>query len=193
MDFRILGRLEVVDDGVDVAPRRAQPRALLAMFLLHPNELLTADRLIEALWGDTPPATADKALQGHVSALRKALGHERLATERGGYRLLVRPGELDADRFATAVTAARAMPDPARSRGGASRTRSRCGAASHWRISPASDSSRPRSLASTPSARRRSMLGRRPQLAAGHHAGADTSPGGSGRDRTPTARACAPG
>ena len=74
VDFRILGRLEALDDGVDVAPRRAQPRALLAMFLLHPNEPLTTDRLIEALWGETAPATADKALQGHVSVLRKALG-----------------------------------------------------------------------------------------------------------------------
>ena len=112
MDFRILGRLEALDGGVDLAPRRAQPRALLAMFLLHPNELLTTDRLVGALWGDTPPATADKALQGHVSTLRKALGHERLVTERGGYRLTVHAGELDADRFGAAVGAARAHAEP---------------------------------------------------------------------------------
>ena len=92
MEFRILGRLEALDGGADVAPRRAQPRALLAMLLLHPNELISTDRLVEALWGDTPPATADKALQGHVSVLRKALGFDRLITERGGYRLKVEPG-----------------------------------------------------------------------------------------------------
>jgi len=112
VDFRILGRLEVLDGGVDVAPRRAQPRALLAMFLLHPNEPLATDRLIDALWGEASPATADKALQGHVSALRKALGHERLVTEHGGYRLVVEQGELDADRFAAAVSAGRALRDP---------------------------------------------------------------------------------
>jgi len=113
VDFRILGRLEVLDGGVDVAPRRAQPRALLAMFLLHPNEVLATDRLIDALWAESPPATADKALQGHVSALRKALGRARLVTERGGYRLVVGPGELDADRFTTAASAARALRPPA--------------------------------------------------------------------------------
>ncbi|MEZ0240236.1 MAG: BTAD domain-containing putative transcriptional regulator, partial [Chloroflexota bacterium] len=74
---------------------------------------MTTDRLVESLWGETPPATADKALQGHVSVLRKALGHERLVTERAGYRLQVAPGELDADRFTAAVAAARTTQDPA--------------------------------------------------------------------------------
>src|SRR5437868_7076151 len=118
VDFRILGRLEAIDGGIDVAPRRAQPRAVLAMLLLHPNEVLTTDRLVEALWGDAPPATADKALQGHVSVLRKALGFDRLITERGGYRVSVGRGELDAERFAAAVSAARAQLDAAaRARG----------------------------------------------------------------------------
>lgn len=137
MDFRILGRLEAVEGvaeaAVDVAPRRAQPRALLAMFLLHPNDLLTTDRLVEALWGETPPATADKALQGHVSSLRKALGHDRLLTERGGYRLRVANGELDADRFATAVATARAIVDPA------ARARSLSAALAMWRGTPLAD------------------------------------------------------
>ena len=87
------------------------------MFLLHPNQPLTTDRLLESLWGETPPATADKALQGHVSALRKALGHDRLLTERGAYRLDVRPGELDLDRFSAAVAAAGGLLDPARRAG----------------------------------------------------------------------------
>ncbi|HJP88093.1 MAG TPA: BTAD domain-containing putative transcriptional regulator [Candidatus Limnocylindrales bacterium] len=111
MEFRILGRLEVIDDGVDVAPRRAQPRVVLAMLLLHSNEVVSTDRLVDALWGDSPPPTADKALQGHVSILRKALGFDRFATERGGYRLAVQPGELDADRFSDAVAGARTVPE----------------------------------------------------------------------------------
>lgn len=140
MDFRILGRLEVVDGGVDVAPRRAQPRVVLAMLLLHPNEVLTTDRLIDALWGDAPPATADKALQGHVSVLRKVLGFDRLATERGGYRLDVRPGELDVDRFTAAVSAARAQPDAA------ARARALREALATWRGEPLSDLGNERSL-----------------------------------------------
>src|SRR6185503_18669595 len=111
LDFRILGRVEAVDDGRDVTPHRAQPRALLALFLLHPNERLTTDRLIEALWGDSPPATADKALQGHISALRKLLGPSRIRTEPGAYELEVRPGELDVERFEAAVAAARSPGD----------------------------------------------------------------------------------
>ena len=133
MDFRILGRLEVREGGVDVAPRRAQPRALLATFLLNPNDLLTTDRLVESLWGETPPATADKALQGHVSVLRKALGHERLVTERNGYRLRVEPGELDADRFATAVSQARSLPAPG------ARARALADALASWRGDPLAD------------------------------------------------------
>src|SRR5689334_22108268 len=103
------------------------------MFLLHPNELITTDRLVEALWGETPPATADKALQGHVSVLRKALGFDRLVTERGGYRLTVEPGELDADRFAVAVAAARGRPEPA------VRARALAEALAGWRGDPLAD------------------------------------------------------
>jgi DNA-binding SARP family transcriptional activator len=114
VDFRILGRLEALDAERDVAPRRAKPRALLALFLLHPNERLPTLRIIEALWGEEPPSTADKALQGHVSALRKLLGQSRIRTEVGAYRLEVRPGELDLDRFSTALEAARAARQPSR-------------------------------------------------------------------------------
>lgn len=169
MDFRILGRLEALDDGVDVAPRRAQPRALLAMFLLHPNEPLTTDRLIEALWGETAPATADKALQGHVSVLRKALGHDRLVTERGGYRLRVEPGELDADRFSAAVGAARSQQAPA------VRARALADALAAWRGDPLADLAAER-LAQADIAR---LAGLRlaaleawadAEVAAGHHA-----------------------
>jgi DNA-binding SARP family transcriptional activator len=112
LDFRILGRVQAVDDGRDVTPHRAQPRALLALFLLHPNERLNTDRLIEGLWGDSPPATADKALQGHISALRKLLGPSRIRTEPGAYQLEVGRGELDVERFEAEVEAARALGDP---------------------------------------------------------------------------------
>jgi DNA-binding SARP family transcriptional activator len=113
VDFRILGILQVLDDGRDIAPTRAQPRRLLAVLLLHANERLATDRLIEALWGDEPPSTVEKALQGHISALRKVLGPSRIRTESAGYRFILEPGELDRDRFIGAVAEARSAREPA--------------------------------------------------------------------------------
>jgi DNA-binding SARP family transcriptional activator len=133
LDFRILGRLEVVEEGRDVAPSRPKPRALLALLLLHANRPVTTDRLLEALWGEEPPDTADKALQGHVSTLRKLLGPSRIQTTPGAYRLVVEAGELDADRFAAALGAARAEPDPR------ARARSLTDALAIWRGEPLAD------------------------------------------------------
>ncbi|HEV7752916.1 MAG TPA: BTAD domain-containing putative transcriptional regulator [Baekduia sp.] len=105
MDFRILGPLEVYDAGRPLALGAGKQRALLAILLLHANEVVSADRLIDELWGGRPPGTATKALQVHVSQLRKALtpvvgdrGH-RLHTRAPGYLIEVGPDELDARRF----------------------------------------------------------------------------------------------
>ena len=79
----------------------ARQRALLAILLLHRNEVVSADRLIEELYDGRPPPTAAKSLQAHVSRLRGALRPEdRLHTRPGGYVLEVAPDELDADRAA---------------------------------------------------------------------------------------------
>jgi DNA-binding SARP family transcriptional activator/streptogramin lyase len=99
MDFRILGPLEVVDDGRPVVLQRGKQLALLAYLLLHPNELVSADRLIDALWGERPPPTAAKILQNAVSQLRRALGEDRLVTQPPGYRFRLEPNELDLHRF----------------------------------------------------------------------------------------------
>jgi DNA-binding SARP family transcriptional activator/tetratricopeptide (TPR) repeat protein len=106
MEFRILGSFEVLEDGRQVTPRRAKQRALLAMLVLRSNEVVASDVLVEALWGERPPLTAPKALHGHVSALRKLLGADRIATQPPGYSLRVEPGELDADRFESLVAEA---------------------------------------------------------------------------------------
>src|SRR4051812_1747434 len=118
MDFRILGPLEVYDAGRPLALGAGKQRALLAILLLHPNEVVSADRLIDELWGGRPPGTAAKALQVHVSQLRKALtpkagdrGH-RLHTRAPGYLLEVGLEELDARRFERLThEAARALAD----------------------------------------------------------------------------------
>jgi DNA-binding SARP family transcriptional activator len=100
MEFRILGPLEVRSDGTTVALPGGKPRAVLAVLLLHANEPVSAERLAVALWGEDAPAGAVRTVQVHVSRLRRALGDdESLATSRAGYRLRVRPGELDLDRF----------------------------------------------------------------------------------------------
>lgn len=73
MDYRILGPLEVSDADRTVALGGDKQRALLAILLLHANEVVTADRLIDELWGERAPTTALKTLQAYVSRLRKAL------------------------------------------------------------------------------------------------------------------------
>ena len=74
VEFRILGPLEVVRDGVSIVLGPAQQRALLAVLVLHRGEALSIDRLIDELWGEREPATAAKTVQVYVSQLRKALG-----------------------------------------------------------------------------------------------------------------------
>ena len=98
-EFRVLGPVEASVDGKPIALPAAKPRALLAALLLDRNRVVPVSRLIDDLWGEVPPETAMKALQGYVSQLRKAIGPERLLTRPPGYELRVEDGELDLDRF----------------------------------------------------------------------------------------------
>jgi DNA-binding SARP family transcriptional activator len=100
VEFRLLGPLEVLgDDGSPVPLGGARARALLAQLLLHPNEAVSTDRLIDGVWGESPPSSAAGALQGHVHALRKALGADRILTRPPGYLVQVEETELDVLRF----------------------------------------------------------------------------------------------
>jgi predicted ATPase/DNA-binding SARP family transcriptional activator len=100
MEFRVLGPLEVVgEDGVPVPLGGKRPRAVLALLLLHANEAVSTERLIDAVWGEEPPASVRGALQVHVHSLRRALGADRIVTRPPGYLVRVEPGELDAERF----------------------------------------------------------------------------------------------
>ena len=99
MDFRILGPLEVWHEGGEVAVGGPKPRALLAVLLLHANEVVPADRLIDELWGDDSPGRAADALRVNVSRLRKALPEDVLATASPGYAIRVKPDALDLNRF----------------------------------------------------------------------------------------------
>src|SRR5262245_27329269 len=99
MEFRLLGPLEVIERDGPLALGGAKQRSLLAVLLLHANELVSADRLIDELWGQSPPATAAKSVQVYVSRLRKELGDGRLATRAPGYLLRVDPAEHDLAQF----------------------------------------------------------------------------------------------
>lgn len=97
MEFRILGPVEAVTNGGPVALGGPKQKALLAVLLLNANEVVSTERLIDALW-EEPPAKAVKAVQVYVARLRKALGG--IPTSRPpGYVLDVGPQQLDLARF----------------------------------------------------------------------------------------------
>jgi len=109
LEFHLLGPVEAIADGRPVPLPAAKPRALLAILLLDRNRVVPVGRLIDELWGEEPPETATKALQGYVSQLRKALGADRLVTKPPGYSLRVAEGELDLDRFELLVREGREL------------------------------------------------------------------------------------
>ncbi|HLL34122.1 MAG TPA: BTAD domain-containing putative transcriptional regulator [Streptomyces sp.] len=121
MEFKVLGPLEVLSDGRSLPLGGAQQRAVLALLLLHANQVVPTSRLLEALWPeDTRPVTARKMVQNAVWALRAVLetggnGHDgpppHLLTRAPGYLLRVDPEQLDATRFERAVAAGRARLD----------------------------------------------------------------------------------
>jgi DNA-binding SARP family transcriptional activator len=111
VEFRILGPLEVVEEGRQLTLGGPRQRALLALLLTRANEVVSDDRLIDELWGARPPRTATNALQYHVSQLRKTLGPSKaIVTRKPGYLIRVAPHELDLLRFEQLVEEARRAP-----------------------------------------------------------------------------------
>jgi DNA-binding SARP family transcriptional activator len=88
VEFGILGPLAVWQDGRELELGAAKQRALLAVLLLHAGETMATERLVDALWGEKPPATAVKALQVYVSQLRKTLGEGVELFSRKSFHLL---------------------------------------------------------------------------------------------------------
>ena len=141
MEFRLLGPFEVVDHDRLLALGGRKQRSLLAILVLHANEVVSTDRLIDELWARPRRATAAKSIQLYVSGLRKELGEGRLVTRAPGYMLRVEPSELDLARFEQLLVEARAT-DPEDARHGSCARRWRCGAGRRWPISPTSPSPR---------------------------------------------------
>jgi predicted ATPase/DNA-binding SARP family transcriptional activator/Tfp pilus assembly protein PilF len=100
LDFRILGPLEVSDaEGRHVELTAAKHRALLTCLVLRAGEPVATDRLVDALWGERPPASAPKLVQVYVSQVRRALGNGMLETRAPGYLVRAAPEDIDARRF----------------------------------------------------------------------------------------------
>jgi DNA-binding SARP family transcriptional activator len=110
MRFGVLGPLEVESEDGRLTLGGARQRAVLATLVLHANEVVARDRLLEAVWGESPPDTAASALQGYISALRKTLGAGVIVTRAPGYALETRRDLVDLHRFESlAATGAEAL------------------------------------------------------------------------------------
>ncbi|HEV3498101.1 MAG TPA: AfsR/SARP family transcriptional regulator, partial [Actinomycetes bacterium] len=111
MRYRVLGPLEVVDEAgqrVDVGGR--EPRVLLAVLLLAEGRRVTVDALVDAIWGEDPPASATGTVQSYVSRLRRRFGSDQqLSWDEAGYRLDVAPDQVDARRFDALAEEGRAL------------------------------------------------------------------------------------
>src|ERR1700751_824480 len=100
VQFRILGPIEALIEGQPAALGAPKQRGLLALLLVNRRRVVTAEQLIDGLWGEAPPASALQSLQVYVHGLRRALGAERIETAGRGYRAAVAEGGVDLDRFA---------------------------------------------------------------------------------------------
>ena len=138
MDYRILGPLQAFDGERELSLGGSRQRSVLAFLLLRPNEALTRDVIVDALWGGSPPPTAAKVLQNCISALRKELpgSAATLRTVGAAYALHVSPDEIDRDRFETWLAKGRAAFAAGEHADAADHFRE---ALSLWRGSPLSD------------------------------------------------------
>jgi DNA-binding SARP family transcriptional activator len=119
VEFRLLGPLEVVDDGRSIYVGRRRERSLLGVLLLQGNVAVPVERLLELLWEQDPPATARASLHTHIARLRACLNRGggpsevRLVGGDAGYRIEVDRRLVDAHRFRALVDQARTQADPA--------------------------------------------------------------------------------
>src|SRR5262249_43731845 len=116
VEFAILGSVEARLDGKRLALGGPKQRAVLAILLLHRNQPVSRDRLIDGPRGESPPRSAAHTLDDYASRLRRTIGADRIERVPAGLVLHVEPGELDLDRFEALLErghAARAVGDAA--------------------------------------------------------------------------------
>ncbi|MGO9782878.1 MAG: AfsR/SARP family transcriptional regulator [Streptosporangiaceae bacterium] len=101
MEVRLFGELEALDGGAPVPVRGAKQRALLARLALQGGQPVSADRLIDLLWGGRRAANPANALQTQIGQLRRTLGPAAILTTEAGYALTAGPDEVDVVRLTT--------------------------------------------------------------------------------------------
>lgn len=112
VDFRILGPVEVWHNGTHVPVTAPMQRAVLTTLLVRPGEVVSVDSIVDQLWGPEPPQTAQVTIRNYVQRLRRTLPEQVLDTAPPGYRLAIRPDNVDANRFASLVEQARTAASP---------------------------------------------------------------------------------
>ncbi|MFI5670546.1 BTAD domain-containing putative transcriptional regulator [Streptomyces sp. NPDC051704] len=113
LQFDVFGPLTVRRNGELLEIPRAKHRVVLAALLLHAPRTLTAEELIQQLWGGEPPLTARKTLQGYIARLRKLLGADAVVSRASGYAIAIGAERLDLDRFNTFLQKAELTTEPA--------------------------------------------------------------------------------
>jgi DNA-binding SARP family transcriptional activator len=113
-EFKILGPLEVVDENGSVGLGSGKQRALVALMLLHAGELLSTDRIVDELWGESPPKTVTTSLWNLITQLRKLLPPDVIVTRPGGYSLELGDHELDLRTFERLIGEAHRAEGPRR-------------------------------------------------------------------------------
>src|ERR1700722_4085035 len=111
MEVRLFGELEAVAAGVPVPIRGAKQRALLALLALQRGQPVSADRLIDVLWGDGQAANPANALQAQIGQLRRILGADAIVTSEAGYALIISSGDVDVIRFEQLVAKGRRLAE----------------------------------------------------------------------------------
>lgn len=111
MRFLILGPVKVVDGDRTIVLTGRRKATALAVLLANAGQVVPRDYLVDAVWDDAPPTTARRQIQNEISHLRRALsgggsGEPEIITDGQGYRIVPRPGELDAQVFTDLVTEA---------------------------------------------------------------------------------------
>jgi predicted ATPase/DNA-binding SARP family transcriptional activator len=118
VDVRILGPLEVWDGSEQLVVDSPRQRSILALLAVTPNVVVSVDRIVDELWGDTPPESAQSTVRYHVSKLRSALGDAavHVVTRSPGYVLEVAPDTIDVHRFEAMAAEGRGLiaSDPER-------------------------------------------------------------------------------
>jgi predicted ATPase/DNA-binding SARP family transcriptional activator len=109
MQVRLFGELEAAADGVPLPVRGAKQRALLALLALQRGRPVSADRLIDMLWGDGQAANPANALQAQIGQLRRTFGAGAILTSEAGYALAAGPDDVDVVRFGQLVADGRRL------------------------------------------------------------------------------------